>query len=220
MLKELLEILNKKCDLLEISKSKSMQMLTTSKEMVNLVFNTLEKNSYTSVKLSISKIDRSINETQREVSKMLIEHLAISGVKDLIKSMQLFSIVGDIERIGDNAKNLADVLDYLPDELVISASYIERYKEAVIETNNMFSLTIESLTSFSVSSADAVIVKYQNISKICEGIIRDIVTSNSKDVKKADVRLLMLMRYTKRINAHLRNICHIVKEPINLSVHR
>lgn len=218
MLSELLKLLKGKGDLLEISKNKSLAMLNTSREMVSLVFNTLEKNSYKKVKASISKIDKTINEMQKEVNKMIIEHLAISGVKDLIKSLQLFSIVDDIERIGDNAKNLADVLDYLPDELIISDSFTERFTDVVVETDLLFSLTVETITDFNVSTADLVIVKYQNISRVCEGIIREIVTSESNNVNKADVRLLLLMRYTKRINAHLRNISQIVKEPINLSI--
>lgn len=217
MLKELLEILNNKQDLIEISKAKSLSMLHTSQEMVALVFNALDKNSYHSLKTSISKIDQTINEMQREVSKMVFEHLAISGVKDLIKSIQLFSVVDDIERIGDNAKNLADVLEYLPGELIISEEYSSRFKEVVKETENMFTLSIETLNEFNTTTAEQIVVKYQSISSICEGIISEIVRSKGDTVKKSDLRLLMLMRYTKRINAHLRKIAMVVKEPVNLA---
>lgn len=217
MLKELLGILNSKQDLIEISKCKSLSMLYTSQEMVALVFNALDKNSYNSLKASISKIDQTINEMQRDVSRMVFEHLAISGVRDLIKSMQLFSVVDDIERIGDNAKNLADVLEYLPGEIIISPEYKERFKEVVSETENMFKLSVETLSGFNTATAEQIVVKYQGISRVCESIISEIVKSNGDTVKKSDLRLLMLMRYTKRINAHLRNIAQIVKEPVNLA---
>jgi len=216
MIKELLEMLKDSADLIDLSKQKSMSMLTTSKEMVTLVFNALNCSASCNVKQSISKIDQSLNKLQKEVRKMVFEHLAISGVKDLVKSLQLFSIVNDIERIGDNAKNLAEVLDYIPCELVVSEEYVNRFKEVVKSTDELFNLSIETLKNFDVINAERVIVKYQNISRLCEELIKEIVTSDKDLVKKADLRLLMILRYTKRVNAHLRNVAYTIKEPVNI----
>jgi phosphate uptake regulator len=216
MIKELLDLLKDKADLIDLSRSKSLSMLNTSKEMVILVFNALNISTSQNLKSSISKIDCTLNEIQKEVRKMVFEHLAISGVKDLVKSLQLFSIVNDIERIGDNAKNLAEVLDYIPTELVISKIYESRFNEIITCTEELFELSIKALEDFDISIAEQVVVKYQNISRLCEEVIKEIVTSEKIAVKKSDLRLLMILRYTKRINAHLRNVAYIIKEPINV----
>jgi len=217
MINRLLELLKNDNDLIELSKQKSLSMLNTSKEMVVLVFNSLNCSVTFSIKQSISKIDQTLNYLQKEVRKMVFEHLAISGVKDLVKSLQLYSIVNDIERIGDNAKNLAEVLDYIPCELVVSEEYRVRFKEVVKSTDELFNLSIDTLKNFDVIVAEQVIVKYQSISRLCEELIKEIVTSDKELVKKADLRLLMILRYTKRVNAHLRNVANMVKEPVNLS---
>ena len=215
MLKKLLEILSSKEDLIDISKENILSMLSTSKEMFSLIFKSLEQQVDHSVKRGIAKIDRELNEKKKSVRQMVYEHLAISGPRDLLKSIQFFSIVSDIERIGDYAKNLAEVLDYIPEELVVNEPYTERFNQMVSGTKMMFEKTERAMQDFDEAEATEVMVKYQSLAGTCESIIRDIITSNSDSVPKSDVRLLMMARYTKRINAHLKNVAATLKNPID-----
>ena len=119
MLEKLLEILKSEGNLIDLAIKDTLLMLKTSSEMFNLVVESIDKTGDDFlVKTGVSKIDKIINEKQLSVRKMVYEHLAISGAKDLPQSIELFSIINNIERIGDYAKNLAEVLDYASNESV------------------------------------------------------------------------------------------------------
>ena len=216
MLKKLLEILKADGNLIDISESKALSMLKTSKEMFNLVFEAMEQNS-DQVKAGVGKIDKVLNEKQKEVRRMVYEHLAISGAKDLMKSIQLFSIVNNIERIGDYAKNLAEVLDYVTDDFNPSSEYSESFDMLISETRELFDKTISVLDSKIADdhSATEVQVKGVSISSRCNSLIESIIQSSGECVKKSNVRLLLMVRYIKRINAHLKNIVMTLKDPVN-----
>lgn len=214
MLKKLLELLASKGDFIDVSRENILSMLSTSKEMFDLVYKSLDQQVDYSIKKGISKIDRQLNDKKRVVRQMVYEHLAISGASDLLKSIQFFSIVSDIERIGDYVKNLAEVLDYIPKKLVINEPYQKRFHQMVTGTKKMFEKTEKAVKDFNDSEATDAIVKYQNLSSICESIIEDIIKSNGDTVSKSDVRLLMMARYTKRVNAHLKNVAETLKNPL------
>lgn len=214
MLKKLLELLAAKGDFIDVSKDNILSMLSTSREMFHLVYKAMDQQTDYSVKRGISKIDRELNEKRRLVRQMVYEHLAISGAKDLLKSVQFFSVVNDIERVGDYVKNIAEVIDYIPKKLVISEPYTKRFEQMVKGTKKMFEKTHRAFQKFDDSEATDVMVRYQSLSGICDSIVEDIVKTNGDSVTKSDVRLLMLARYAKRINAHLKNVAEAIKNPI------
>ncbi|MBN1114551.1 MAG: hypothetical protein JXA66_04365 [Oligoflexia bacterium] len=214
MLTKLLELLGSKADLIELSKENALSMLNTSHEMFNLVVQALGQKADHSIKEGISRIDRRINEKQKEVRKMVFEHLAISGVKDLLTSVQLFAMVTDIERIGDYVKNLAEVVDYIPDGIKIE-EYRSKFDEIVNQTKTMFERTLDTVKNFNDAEASEVIVKYENVARDCEIVISDIIKAPGDTVKKSNVRLLLLVRYIKRINAHLKNVAAAIKNPVH-----
>ena len=215
MLKKLLELLASKQDFVEISRENVLSMLSTSREMFDLVYKSLDRQIDYSIKKGISKIDKQLNDKKRVVRQMVYEHLAISGSTDLLKSIQFFSIVSDIERIGDYVKNLTEVLDYIPQKMVVSELYAKRFEEMVLGTKKMFEKTQNAVKDFNESEATDAIVKYQSLSATCESLITDIITSNGDSVSKSDVRLLMMARYTKRVSAHLKNVAATLKNPLD-----
>lgn len=215
MLNKLLEILKAKGDLIDISKEETLDMLRISKEMFAMVFNASSGAPNHSIKKGISKIDKEINEKKKHVRHMVYEHLAITGAKDLIKSIQFFSMVYSIERIGDYVKNLAEILDYVPEKPAITNVYFDRFSKIIKETSYLFDITNEALKNEDVAKATEVVVKYQDISSSCESIIKDIMCSKEDSISKSDVKTLMLARFTKRISAHLRNVAIIFKDPID-----
>ncbi|MCH8936264.1 MAG: PhoU domain-containing protein, partial [Gemmatimonadetes bacterium] len=69
----------------------------------------------------IYKQDVKVNKLERKIRKQVIAHLSIAGNSaDVPYSLLLMSLVKDVERIGDYAKNLAETLDVsgaiLPDD--------------------------------------------------------------------------------------------------------
>jgi phosphate uptake regulator len=84
----------------------------------------------------------------------------------------------------------------------------------VTGTKKLFEKTEKAVHDFDEGQATDVMVKYQGLSSICESIVEDIIKSNGDSVPKSDVRLLMMARYTKRVNAHLKNVAETIKDPI------
>ncbi len=214
MLKKLIDIIAAKEDLIDLSKNNALLMIKTSKEMFDLVLKSFEDKVDHTIKDSVARIDKKINKMQKEVRKMVFEHIAVSGPNDLVESFQLFSIVHDIERIGDYAKNLADVLDYLPEEDINLGEYKSRFDSIVTETRQMFDKTIIAICDFDINEASEVTIMYRRLSDLCERTISDIIKVKGNSVKKSEVRLLLLVRYIKRINAHLKNAASTIKDPI------
>ena len=56
--------------------------------------------------------DVQVNKLEREIRKKVVAHLSIQGNRsDVPYSLLLMSLVKDVERLGDYAKNLAEVID-------------------------------------------------------------------------------------------------------------
>lgn len=214
MLKKLLEILSTQGDLIDVSKNEVISMLSISKEMFSLTFEAMEQNVGHSVKKSIAKIDKELNEKRKNIRQMVFEHLAISGAKDLIKSIQFFTMSNSIERIGDYVKNLAEVIDYLEEEIKLRDDLKEGFNQTIVDTMLMFDKTIESIKEGQDESATEVVVKYRNVSSICENIIKEIITQKENCISKSDARTLMMARFIKRVAAHLRNVAMSIKDPL------
>lgn len=216
MIEKLLEILKSGENLIDLALKDTVSMLKTSSEMFNLVVDSIDKTGNdTLVKTGVAKVDKLINEKQKSVRKMVYEHLAISGAKDLPKSIELFSIINNIERIGDYAKNLAEVLDYASNESVRESQYFARYDKIVTETKEMFAKMLTAFEANNFNDVSEVSVQYIGIATSCNQLIEDIIINSSGDsIKKVDARMVLMLRYTKRINAHLRNVSITIKNPI------
>jgi phosphate transport system protein len=214
MLKKLLEILNTRGDLIDVSKEEIISMLSISKEMFSLTCEAMEQNVGHSVKKSIGKIDKELNEKRKNIKQMVFEHLVVSGAKDLVQSIRFFTMSNSIERIGDYVKNLAEVLDYLEEAIKIREDLKEGFNQILVDTVLMFDKTIEAIKENNEEKATEVIVKYRNVSSICENTIREIITQKENCISKSDARTLMMTRFIKRVAAHLKNVTRSIKDPI------
>ncbi len=64
---------------------------------------------------SIYKRDIKVNKLERTIRKEVIAHLSLSGTSpSLPYCLLLMSLVKDVERIGDYAKNLSEIREYHP----------------------------------------------------------------------------------------------------------
>ena len=65
-----------------------------------------------STKKGIKKTDREINAAQQKVRRDLMVHASVSPSIDLAETLAYMSVVKDVERVGDYAKNLYDLAKY------------------------------------------------------------------------------------------------------------
>jgi len=193
-----------------------IKMLATGREMFNLVIQALEMDLDMQVQEKVAAMDKTINAEQQEVRKKVFEHLAISRTRDLLQGLQIMVIVVDLERIGDYGKNMAEIVDMLPDKMNFHG-YTESYDEVKKGTLALFDLTRDALRDSDEEKAREALRRYDVISKLCDGTLKKVMTEEGYGdcVEKWKLGLVLLLRYMKRVSAHCKNITSAVINPFH-----
>jgi len=216
MFEKFFEILREKETLLTRSKEEAISMLRTCREMFQIVIQGIKEEVNDGTIENIGRTDREINKQQRDIRKMVFEHLAISSSGDLLTGLQLLTTVIDIERIGDYTKNIADLVGMLPAKFDFG-DYDKEFKELENSTMSIFDKTIKCFETNDVELAKNVLQKYDVVGKKCNELLKEIITSKTsgKMVEKKYLAMVLLLRYLKRVDAHLKNIATTLVNPFH-----
>lgn len=161
----------------------------------------------------ISKRDIAINKLERSIRKQVIAHLTLStDNRDVSYCLLLMSIVKDVERIGDYAKNLAEVhaeggADIPHDEHGDELRELRR----IIES--MFAEVSRVFTSSDSKTATALITQGRAVNRRCDALIASIARSDHDAATTTS--LVLGARYYKRIGSHLLNVLSGVVMPLH-----
>lgn len=163
--------------------------------------------------LEISKRDVAINKLERKIRKQVTAHLTMgSNVSDVPYCLVLMSIVKDVERIGDYAKNLAEVHDEggaaVPDD-ALGAEL--RDLRAIVE--DIFGRVSGVFANSNADQASAMIERGRDVNRRCDALIAEVARS---DYDAATTMSMILgARYYKRIESHLLNVLSSVVMPLH-----
>jgi phosphate uptake regulator len=199
--------------LIDEAHSDCVRMLEAGLEMFNVVLYAMHEEKELDTRQRVASMDKALNNLQRDIRRKVYEHLAISKGSDLLTGLQLTSIVIDLERIGDYTKNMAELVDMFPEQMCWDP-YEERVEWVRGSTLEQFESTRKALERQDEEAARFVIKRYNRISKSCDGVLEDIVASEmGETVEKRFLALVLIMRYFKRVNAHLKNVATTVVNP-------
>lgn len=202
------EIWNRK-DLLKQSLDLINEMFDTNKEMFILAVESLEKK--TPIKDEISKKDKIINQSEINIRKKVLEHLAFSSDQEVTSSLIILGVAKDLERIGDFSKNIADITEQISNKHRIEKIQFIKYKQDIIK---MFDLTKIAFMEDDEKKAKQVMKMHipqskEFNNKIAEMLAQETVTSET-------LVSILLMRYFKKFSSHLSNISSTVVNPFQL----
>jgi len=163
--------------------------------------------------VEISKRDVAINKLERKIRKQVTAHLTLgANAGDVPYSLVLMSIVKDVERIGDYAKNLAEVhheggapvpADALGDELRALRQIVEE----------VFGQVSDVFATSHADKASAMIERGRDVNRRCDALIAKVARS---DYDAATTMSMVLgARYYKRIDSHLLNVLSSVVMPLH-----
>ncbi len=157
--------------------------------------------------------DVRVNKLEREIRKNVVAHLSIQGnTSDVPYSLLLMSLVKDVERLGDYAKNLAEVIDVrsapLPKDAI--AQELQEIRRGVEDS---FKMAGEVFTSSNRERAIELIHQGRDVAHRCDALVRRISQSDY-DANTTTV-LLLAARYYKRIGGHLLNVLSSVVMPLH-----
>ncbi len=190
-------------------------------EMLNLTYTMTQEagdiffrmDSAPEERTKIYKADVQVNKLQRTIRKQVIAHLSIAGnTPSLPYCLLLVSLVKDVERVGDYAKNLAEAPEFnrlsLPDdEIIAELREIRKGVEAA------FAVTAEVFQSSDRERALHLIQQGRDLTHRCDALIVRI--SQSEYPANLTTSTVLAARYYKRIGAHALNILSSVVMPLH-----
>lgn len=153
--------------------------------------------------------DDEIDQLELEIEKecMIILALQQPLAKDLRTIASVLKIIADLERMGDNAVNIAKVtLEIGKDPLI--KPLVDIPKMAAI-TQEMIKLSLEAFVTEDVTLAEKVVERDEEVDGLYDTIINDIleIITENKEFTKQGIKLMFIGRYLERMADHSTNIC-------------
>ena len=162
---------------------------------------------------SLYKRDIQVNKMERRIRKQVIAHLSLTGSSpSLPYCLLLMNLVKDVERIGDYAKNLAEVRQYhplpLPDD-----EYVGELKAIREGVEQSFVLASEVFVASDRERAMDLIREGRSLTHRCDMLVARVAASDygARDA----TAVVMGARFYKRIAAHVLNILSSVVMPLH-----
>jgi phosphate transport system protein len=161
----------------------------------------------------VYKMDVGVNKLERTIRKQVIAHLSLHGTSgSLPYCLLLMSLVKDVERIGDYAKNLAEVKEYHPDALPNDDNLAQLLEiRAGVETS--FAETGEIFATSDRERALALTREGRQLTHRCDALVEQVARSDYN--ARTAVAMAMGARFYKRTAAHVLNVLSSVVMPLH-----
>ena len=156
--------------------------------------------------------DIEVNELEKEIRRLLFEHMSIHPQHDTSGCLALMSLIKDAERIGDYSKNIFEV-GVMYEGTIKDIKYFQRLSSSQKSIDDNLSKLAEAFLKSSGELAEEILKDYVTIKRESDNILNDMF-QEELDTKEAVVTAL-ISRYFKRINSHLSNIASGIVYPLN-----
>lgn len=157
----------------------------------------------------VNEQDDEIDQLEMEIEKECIMLLALQQplAKDLRTIASVLKIITDLERMGDNAVNIAKVtLEIGKEPVILSIIDIPRMAEI---GRKMLKMSLDAFVNEDISLAQKAAERDEEVDSLYESVINDIlnIITEKRELTKQGTKLLFLGRYLERIADHSTNIC-------------
>ncbi len=156
--------------------------------------------------------DAAVNRCERNIRRMLAEHLSIHPRHDFSGCLIMMSLVKDAERIGDYSKNIFEV-GIMIEGASGEMKYLERLNSVQRKIADHFPQLKTAFLESDENIARELLKDYAPIKHECNSILRDLF-SEQLSTREA-VATALLSRYLKRINSHISNIASGIVYPLD-----
>jgi phosphate transport system protein len=212
LLRKLIDIFRGAPPSTEIS-DRFVEMLTTAQEMV-LEASTLfwERSRDPDRRRALRAKDVQVNKLERWIRKRVLVHLAVGGTSDVPFGLVMMSVVKDVERLGDYAKNLAEAVDF--HEAALPAHPVVDELGAI--RTDVEALATQALAAWVRNDTDRatdLTREGRNLGRRCEDLLRQLARSDLP--ASSTVSIALAARYYKRIEAHFSNLLSSLIMPLH-----
>jgi phosphate transport system protein len=160
------------------------------------------------IRKEVKRTDKRVNEGERTIRRELVVHASVAGTFDSPALLVYMSIVKDIERIGDYAKNL---LDLARDGVTLGQH--DHWRAHTSEVAAMIRATASAFESRDVEASNALLAQGDRMLDAYDDEVS--VHVRAQPPEPDAVAQALALRYLKRIVAHLTNVLSSVVMPLD-----
>ncbi len=156
---------------------------------------------------TVHAIDDQIDQKERDIENLCMKLLLMQQpvAKDLRKISSALKMISDMERIGDQASDIAEIASFVNSSSYTGSVHIEDMAEA---TMSMLTNSIDSFVRIDGALAKKVIDQDDTVDQLFEKVKQELIENvkNASDSAEALIDLLMIAKYLERIGDHAENI--------------
>ncbi len=210
VLRELIALWHDESPIAEILK-RFDEMIVISKDMFNRSTSPLKgSQDKEALHHQLIQMDSKINTLQQVIRRDIVTHISVQGTADIVPCFLLISLIKDVERIGDYCKNIFEIFKHAPNimEDPLVPDIIDMREKILIwfeQTKRAFDRSDRDLAK--TTRQEAYILE-----KECDRLIWALSDDNKG---RNAVAPAMIIRFFKRIAAHLGNVCTSVVMPFD-----
>ncbi|TVP58576.1 MAG: hypothetical protein EA351_03450 [Gemmatimonadales bacterium] len=198
---------------LERIEDKLLQMLADDRKVFDMAMSALLGDvDPHEVNDPIRSTDSRVNEMEREIRRELVVHASVAGAIETPAILIYMSIVKDIERIGDYAKNLVDLA--LDGANFADGPDHEEWREVTEKLSAFISSTAEVFRDRDQGRVRHLLTEGDELLTRFDDAVSAMVSG--EDQRPYAVARALALRYLKRVLAHLMNVLTSVVMPVHL----
>lgn len=213
MLKELLSIFRSSEPLAEMGEKFSRMLDLTYDMTIRAGEIYFSDSLHADARTLVYKTDVKVNKLERKIRKQVIAHLTLSSDRGSVPyCLLLMSLVKDVERIGDYAKNLAEIRDLHPAELP-EDQIVGELQEIRLGIEQGFAEISPVFQASDHERAVELIREGRDLTRRCDALVGRVARSSYSAA--AATAVVMGARFYKRIGAHVLNVLSSVVMPLH-----
>ena len=168
-------------------------------------------NSDSEMKEAVIEVEKQIDQKERDIEqlcmKLLIQQQPVATDFRIISSA--LKMVSDMERIGDQASDIAEIVKHIDRRNIDGDTHISAMAK---ETIKMVTDSIESFVKKDIELATDVIKQDDNVDELFNKVKDELIETLRQPTECAEalIDLLMIAKYFERIGDHAENIAEWV----------
>lgn len=156
-------------------------------------------------------IDRKVNQLEREIRRELVVHASVFGGIDTPAVLVYMSVVKDMERVGDYAKNLVDLA--LDGADFSKGEDAEEWRRLSTEVSQLIADAAQAFRARDREKSRALLTFGDSLLNLFDDRVSALI--RQEDGGPQPVPRALAHRYLKRVVAHLMNLLSAVTMPVD-----
>ena len=195
---------------LELLNAEMIRMGAMCEEVIALAASALVKGD-TETASQITPLDKEIDQTERDIEnlcmKLLLQQQPVA--RDLRQISAALKMITDMERIGDQAEDIAEIITFLNGRTAEEHSQIREMAKAA---SKMVTDSVDAYVKHDTELAEQVIAYDDVVDKFFDSVKTNLIGMVSKNPTDGEyaLDLLMIAKYFERIGDHATNIAEWV----------